>query len=202
MNIYIGDNILKIDEEDLDLYQSRKWHISDSGYLVWRGIEDGKKKTIRFHRLVNNTPDGLVTDHINHDRLDNRRSNLRAVTQSENMRNKKEQGKGYWFQKKNNNWVVEVNGSHIGCFETEQEAQEVVKFVRAGGEYKKPERTHCKKGHSLADAYKYGKTKICRVCQSERSRRYYVKTTERIKGRRPSDRDVAKNNANALWRRY
>ena len=44
-----------LDSRDLSLYESRVWHISDGGYVVWRGIDiDGKKKTIRLHRVIIN----------------------------------------------------------------------------------------------------------------------------------------------------
>ena len=204
MNIIIGDKIAKIDKQDMPIYLSRKWHISSTGYLVWRGYIDGKKKTIRLHRLINKTPEGYVTDHINNDKLDNRRKNLRTVTQKENMRNMTNQGKGYWYQKQNKNWVVEVYGIHRGCFNTEEEAESFAELVRRGKADKKPKevRTHCKNGHSLENAYVYNNIKYCRICQSERSRKYYDKAKSRNEGGRPSDSKVAKNNANALWRHY
>lgn len=37
-----------------------------------------------MHRLIMETPKGLVTDHINGDGLDNRRANLRVATSSQN----------------------------------------------------------------------------------------------------------------------
>lgn len=46
------------------------------------------KKKIRLHRYLMNCPDGLVVDHINGDTKDNRISNLRVVTQKENLKNR------------------------------------------------------------------------------------------------------------------
>lgn len=170
----------KVDQHIVDLY---KWHINDQGYAIWRGVEDGEKKTIRLHRLIAKTPHGMVTDHINHVRHDNRRKNLRVCTQSENMRNLKRQGKGYWYNngRTSRPYVVEVYGVHRGCFATEEEAAEFVKLVRSGKEYKKEkiERKECKYGHSLDDAYIINGMKMCKKCQSERSRKYYVRKTKR-----------------------
>lgn len=174
MKLDITNAEVEIDKEDLEKVSTLKWHLSDTGYAVWRGIKDGKKQTIRMHRLIMNAPKGLVVDHINHNTLDNRKVNLRIVTQSENMRNK-DRGKGYWYQKQNNNWVVEVSGKHRGCFDTEQEAKDFAALVRAGQADVKPkiERTECKYGHSLNDSYDYGKGKRCKKCQSIRSKEYY-----------------------------
>lgn len=173
MILEVKGRVVLIDDEDYEKVKGHKWHINSSGYAVWRGVRDGKKVTIRMHRLINNTPKGMVTDHINHDTLDNRKSNLRSCTQSENMRNLTNQGKGYWFSKPNKNWVVEIYGKHVGCFTTEEEAIEVVELVRSGGTYVKPVRKECKYGHSLSDAYNYGKILYCKVCQSRRSKEYY-----------------------------
>lgn len=78
-----------IDEEDYELVNGfGKWYLSDTGYAVKKTRINGKNITIRMHRLVNDTPDGMVTDHINGNKLDNRKSNLRTVTQAINSHNK------------------------------------------------------------------------------------------------------------------
>lgn len=173
MKYKITGGYVEIDEQDLELVSSMKWHIGDTGYAVWRGIKDGKKQTIRMHRLITNCPKHLIVDHINHNRLDNRRINLRVCNQSTNMLNKIDQGKGYWFQKQNNNWVVEIQNKHIGVFSTEEEAKKIALHIRNGGTYTKPDRTTCKIGHSLKDAYMVRGIKICKPCQAKRSKEYY-----------------------------
>lgn len=173
MEVTIKGHRVLFDKEDFNLVSQYRWYINDSGYAVWRGIKDGKKQTIRMHRLIMNAPSDKVIDHINHNKLDNRKTNLRICTQSENMLNLKNQGRGYWFQKQNNNWVVELSGKHIGVFASELEAKNVVNLIRSGGVYVKPKRTHCSRGHSLHDAYNYNGRKLCRICQSIRSKAYF-----------------------------
>lgn len=61
-----------------------------NGYHYCNFRSDGKTRQFRVHRLVMEAfvgvrPDGLVTDHINHDKSDNRLENLRYVTQRENL---------------------------------------------------------------------------------------------------------------------
>src|SRR3990167_10859282 len=67
-----------VDNEDFEWLNQWKWHYNNSdGYAyrtkVFRRI-NGKqpKEHISIHRLINKTPKGMETDHINHNRLDNR----------------------------------------------------------------------------------------------------------------------------------
>ena len=48
---------------------------------------DGNGRVVRMHRLIMNPPKNKVVDHINRNRLDNRRCNLRICSKSANMRN-------------------------------------------------------------------------------------------------------------------
>lgn len=66
--------------------QHGRWALTPQGYAY--------KGYTALHRFITDCPDGLVVDHINRDRLDNRRCNLRNVTQSVNMQNVAPRKKG------------------------------------------------------------------------------------------------------------
>lgn len=86
-----------VDDEDYDFLNQWKWcalkQQDGKFYAVRTAIvknrnNESTPKRIAMHRLVNNTPDKLYTDHINGDTLDNRKCNLRSCTNSENQFNR------------------------------------------------------------------------------------------------------------------
>lgn len=87
-----------VDSDDYDFLNQWKWFYSN-GYAVryvTLNKEDGgkKNKIIWMHRVINQTPDGMHTDHINNNRADNRKINLRSCTVSQNRRNVKKTARG------------------------------------------------------------------------------------------------------------
>lgn len=76
-----------IDAADAGLVAGKNWYRSSAGYAVTKATIEGKQATVLMHRLICQTPKDLDTDHINGDRLDNRRGNLRIATRSQNMLN-------------------------------------------------------------------------------------------------------------------
>lgn len=71
-----------VDDSDLELVAGHKWYFHD-GYAA----ATIKKKTVYMHRLVAKTPIGMHTDHLNHNKLDNRSQNLRICSHAQNMQN-------------------------------------------------------------------------------------------------------------------
>ncbi len=125
-----------VDDGDYDFLMQWKWHVcvASSTYAMRNSDfdNDGRRYHIMMHRVINNTPPGLETDHINGDGLDNRRKNLRTVTRSQNMWNRKKNSKGsskykgvYWH-KQHEKWVanIQVNKKRhfIGLFVDEDVA--------------------------------------------------------------------------------
>jgi hypothetical protein len=84
-----------VDDEDYKkykIYNGIRWYCGCKGYAVMSHYPQGfpgPHKTIFLHRLINNTPEGMWTDHINGNRLDNRRCNLRTIDRSGNVLNGK-----------------------------------------------------------------------------------------------------------------
>lgn len=116
-----------IDEEDrARLEEMGRWHINNHGYCRKAKLVDNKYKIVYMHRVIMNCPDNMVIDHINHNKLDNRKCNLRIVTQQQNLFNRKD-AKGVRKLKNSTKWQARIcldyKEIHLGCFDTEQEAR-------------------------------------------------------------------------------
>lgn len=121
-----------VDEEDYEVINSYNWSLrkptkTNNNYYAKGGI--GQGRLVYLHQFIMNFPT-LLIDHINHNGLDNRKSNLRLCVQSQNNQNnlkralKTSQYKGVsWGNKK---WRVHImcNGKliYLGSFLSEEEA--------------------------------------------------------------------------------
>ena len=78
-----------VDDEDYVLINSFKWHVCAGYASRYLPSKPGhKRQRISVHAMLLKAVRPLEIDHINRDRLDNRKANLRIVTRSENMKNK------------------------------------------------------------------------------------------------------------------
>lgn len=107
-----------VDDEDYSSLAQWKWCYSSNGYA--ERSSPRPKKILYMHRVITNTPKGMQTDHINGDRLDNRRSNLRVCSSAENrcntgkMSTNKSGYKGVIWDKKSEKWMSRI------CFRGKQ----------------------------------------------------------------------------------
>lgn len=92
-----GQKICLVDEEDFELVSKYSWVLEKGRttfYAIYsRKFTSGDRITIRMHQLIlnikpeTNGKRSIKTDHINHNGLDNRRSNIRVCTNSQNGAN-------------------------------------------------------------------------------------------------------------------
>lgn len=85
-----------VDNSEVERLICQFWHVSVVGYAV----TFFKKKAVLMHRIVFGAAPWEVMDHINLDRLDNRRSNLRICdsTQNNANRNQRKDARGSKFK--------------------------------------------------------------------------------------------------------
>jgi hypothetical protein len=127
---YYKDFIFYFDIEDYDFIKEHSWCVNGAGYLMTCILY----KMVLMHRIIKNCPRDKMVDHIDGNTLNNRKNNLRIVTDRENMQNiKKEKvGKsskyyGVSYQKKYKKFRVLIQGLDgnrilIGYYDSEIEA--------------------------------------------------------------------------------
>jgi len=120
-----------IDEQDLPIIEGKKWCISSLGYVVAKCNESNK--VVYMHRLIMGKPESKCVDHINGDKTDNRRCNLRLCNKGQNLRNTPKrvgeytsEYKGVHFDKSRKKWKAEITvdykNKYLGRFDTPIEA--------------------------------------------------------------------------------
>ncbi len=93
-----------VDDLDYESLKKHSWSVGNTGYprCTYR------QKQFLMHDLIMPSVDGIMVDHKNQDKLDNRRDNLRYVTKSQNMQNQPKnkrnssRHKGVYFLKSGN----------------------------------------------------------------------------------------------------
>lgn len=101
-----------VDDEDYEYLSQWQWHYGVNGYAMrttyirGSGRKNQKNEYVLMHRLINKTPPKQLTDHINRNKLDNRKTNLRSANKSLNSINRplqpnnKSGHKGvHWFKR-------------------------------------------------------------------------------------------------------
>lgn len=125
---------VKVSPEDYECLKTYKWHMNPAGYAqrtVWV-CGAGRVAKVYLHRQITGCPRTLEVDHINHDRTDNRRENLRICTRSENNASSRSGGgkyskfRGVSFAKAKKRWFAQISeggkSKRLGYFATEEES--------------------------------------------------------------------------------
>jgi len=133
--IALGDgDFALVDEGWYEFLSLYKWRLH-SKYAGRRITIDGRKVVVYMHRVVAQAGASVEVDHANGNRLDNRASNVRLATRSENMRNRRTRSarglRGVVFRKDCQLWQARHRGLrgervHIGYFKTVEEAAKAV----------------------------------------------------------------------------
>ena len=121
-----------VDCEDFKRLSSFKWYLSDTGSNRY-AVRTHRRRNIFMHRFIMKSPPGSIVDHINRNGLDNRRSNLRIVTNRQNCWNSSRginvgssKYKGVRWSSKDGKWrsTIRHNGRkvHLGNFDDETSA--------------------------------------------------------------------------------
>ena len=136
-----GEKKIIIDKEDIEKVSNLNWHLrlsSKNYFYAYARARDDKKEKFTMHRLITDCLDeNLHIDHINHDTLDNRKSNLRVCTNSQNQQNRKlnvnnKSGqKGVSYIKSLGRWQATISYMnkkiYLGCYENIDDAIEARK---------------------------------------------------------------------------
>lgn len=125
-----------VDNKDYDYLCQWKWYCNN-GYacrIVNHPSGNGKyrRERIWMHRLILETPKDMDTDHIDGNRANNQRANLRAASRSQNnrnmqvLKNKTNKYRGVHLDKRSKRWkaAISVNSKpiYLGYFSSEKEA--------------------------------------------------------------------------------
>lgn len=134
-----------VDDADYETVSRSRWSLNTHGYVRRRTRkgEDAGTYCVVLHRQVLGLThgDGLAGDHINRNRLDCRRSNLRVLTRQQNRQNTggwnkpcSSKHRGVSWDRQRRLWkahaTVNYKPHHIGRFKTEEQAARAAREFR------------------------------------------------------------------------
>lgn len=130
--ITLGETEFLFDIEDLPVIRGRDWYRDKDGYLASSYIFNGKRCFLMFHRIIMNARPQQFIDHINKNRADNRKQNLRLCTCTKSNRNRgrystnKSGVTGVYYDKRRQKWVASITYNnrklYIGRFKNKDDA--------------------------------------------------------------------------------
>jgi len=121
-----------IDPEDYEKVAVDDWQLYENHNSKYYAVRILDSKIVFMHRQIMGNPVGKVIDHRNREGLDNRKSNLRLATRSQNncnrgrLKNGSSKYRGVSRSKKRRKWRAGINYNgiykHLGFFENEEDA--------------------------------------------------------------------------------
>jgi AP2 domain len=115
-----------VDDEDYERLTEFNWRLHSNDYVVYAI----NSHLIYLHNEVLDTRAGSGIDHINRNKLDNRKCNLRIINHSKNIQNSFRHNplgfKGVYTEKRTGRYVARIRVNykrlHLGTFKTPEEA--------------------------------------------------------------------------------
>lgn len=130
-----------VDEEDFETLNAYRWFLSSEGYAL-RVTPRPNRQTISMARSILGLERGdkRTADHINRQKLDNRRANLRILSNQEQAQNRihgmhstgvvvSSMFRGV-RRVRSGRWGASCRGQWLGTFDTEMEAAEAAHQAR------------------------------------------------------------------------
>jgi hypothetical protein len=121
----------QVDDEDFERLSKFKWYERNGYAFRYIYISEGKGRTEYMHRNVMKPEGKLRVDHIDHDRLNNQKVNLRSITHAQNLANhERSSGRGtsrffgvakHRVNKKGQAFIVQCGTNYVGIFYDEIE---------------------------------------------------------------------------------
>jgi len=131
-----------VDDDDYLVLSRQKWCSDEYGYAKRRKDKYGRESWM--HRLIMNAPAHLEVDHVDGNRLNNQKYNLRLCTHAQNSRNRRKNishkssaFKGVSWNPIGEKWCARITVSgrtiHLGYFVEEEDAAKA--YIAAAREY-------------------------------------------------------------------
>ncbi len=128
------------DTEDSNKVEGKSWHYASNAYISYGAVVDGKKKQCYLHNIIMNRLEypgkgaKETVDHINRNGLDNRKENLRIISQSEQNLNQSKKTRRIELPEDSginpadipkHIWYVKANGNHGDRFAIEFKTENI-----------------------------------------------------------------------------
>lgn len=132
-----SSNVALVDDVDHDFLSKFSWYQNENGYADCTKQFKGKTHHKKMHRVITLAPEGIMVDHANRDRLDNRSQNLRFCIREENNHNSQKPRqsnklRGAHWSAKDKRFYSRISKDkkviRLGSYKTAEEAHEAYKI--------------------------------------------------------------------------